>query len=125
MSTHFATARVGNMDPQDMASSSVDRGPVAAPKQADRRPIAAQSYGDRPSVVGPKYRLRTLASLDGRTLGARRARQLAAEFIAQLGSNVTATKRRAAEHAAMLIAISEDLATRQLAGEPISLDGLI
>jgi hypothetical protein len=75
---------------------------------------------------GRKHRLFTVSALDGRTVAARRAKELAAGFAAELGSTITATQRFAIERAAALVALSEDAKARRLSGDPtISLEDLI
>jgi hypothetical protein len=70
-------------------------------------------------------RLLTAKHLDGRTRGAKRARQIAAELIAAFGPAVTPVQKQAAERAAIFCALSEDLAARRLRGEAVSLDELM
>jgi hypothetical protein len=72
-----------------------------------------------------KRRLLTAGHLDGRTRGTKRARQIAAELTADFGPEITETQKQAAERAAMLCALAEDLAARRLAGEAVSLDELM
>jgi hypothetical protein len=69
-----------------------------------------------PSIAG-KVRLRTLKAMDGRTIGARRARELAKGFAAELGGTIAATQRLAIERAAQLVALSENARVRRLAGD--------
>jgi len=74
----------------------------------------------------PKPHLRTLGSLDGRTVGARRARELALAFDAELGGNVTGALRAAIERAATLTALAEDAQARRLAGDlSVTLEDLV
>jgi hypothetical protein len=64
--------------------------------------------------------------LDGRTVGARRARELAQSFEAELGGTVTSAQRAAIERAATLMALAEDAQARRLAGDPsVSLEDLV
>jgi hypothetical protein len=82
--------------------------------------------GRRKRGLRPKPHLRTLESLDGRTVGARRAHELAAGFEAEVGGNVTASQRAAIERAACLLAVAEDVRARRLAGESsVSLEDLV
>jgi len=74
---------------------------------------------------GSKRRLVTARDVDGRYRGARRARKIARELIGAFGPGITAAQRQAAERAAMLCALSEDLAARRMAGEPVSIDEMI
>jgi hypothetical protein len=70
--------------------------------------------------------LRSLESLDGRTVGARRARELARGFQAELGGTVSATQRFAIERAAALVALAEDARARRLAGDlGVSLEDVV
>jgi hypothetical protein len=87
---------------------------------------AAEISAGSPPLVRGKARLRTIESLDGRTVAARRAKELAAGFEAELGGTITATQRFAIERAAALVALSEDAKARRLAGDPtISLDAVV
>jgi len=75
-----------------------------------------------------KVRLVTTGDLDGRTVAARRSRELAATFAAELdpSGNLTPTQRLAVERAATLTAVSEDAQTRRLAGDhSVSLEDLV
>jgi len=67
----------------------------------------------------------TVAHLDGRYRGAKRAKRIAAELIAAFGPSITPIQRQAAERAAMFCALAEDLAARRLRGESVSLDEVI
>jgi len=69
-----------------------------------------------------RARLRTLEHLDGRTRASKRAHELTAIFEAALGGELSPSQRLAVQRAAMLSAIAEDAAARQLAGEAIDLD---
>ncbi len=86
--------------------------------------MEAEPPANTKRVAHGNVRLKTLDHLDGRTLAARRANELAEAFEAELGV-VSGTQRLAVRRAAMLTAIAEDLAARQLAGEAIDLDQLI
>jgi hypothetical protein len=73
-----------------------------------------------------KQRLCTIESLDGRTIAARRARELARGFAAELGGSVTASQRLAIERAAALVALAEDARARRLAGDTaVSLEDIV
>jgi hypothetical protein len=74
---------------------------------------------------GTKRKLVTVRDIDGRTRGAKRARQIAAELIASFGPQITKTQKQATMRAAMFCALAEDLAARRLAGQAVSLDELI
>ena len=72
-----------------------------------------------------KLRLRTIHHLDGRTRAARRARTVARELLAGFEPDlVTPAMRQAAERAGMFTAISEDMASRKLAGLSVCGDEL-
>jgi hypothetical protein len=64
-----------------------------------------------------KARLRTLESLDGRTRAAQRAHSVIRSFEADLGGDLSPVRLLAVRRAAMLTAIAEDAAARQLAGD--------
>jgi hypothetical protein len=89
---------------------------------ANRAEIPAKS----PPLPCGKQRLRTIESLDGRTIAARRARELAQAFQAEFGGTVSATQRFAIERAAALVALAEDAKARRLAGEmAVSLEDIV
>ena len=67
--------------------------------------------------MSDKTHLRTLDSLDGRTRAAQRARALIQSFEADLGRHPSSADLLAVRQAAMLTAIAEDAAARQLAGD--------
>ena len=67
--------------------------------------------------MSDKTHLRTLDSLDGRTRAAQRARALIQSFEADLGRDPSSADLLAVRQAAMLTAIAEDAAARQLAGD--------
>ena len=92
--------------------------------QPDASAIEAGSSPNSRAIAAGKLRLVTLDRLDGRTLAARRANELADAFEAELGV-VSGTQRLAIRRAAMLTAIAEDVAARQLAGGAIDLDQVI
>jgi hypothetical protein len=58
-----------------------------------------------------------LDSLDGRMRGPRRARQVVAELVAELGGNLSARQVADIERAATLAAVAEDARARRLAGD--------
>jgi hypothetical protein len=81
---------------------------------------------DRPQIIRGKVRFLTLEGLDGRTIAARRAAQLAKGFEAELGGTLSATQRLAVEQASALAAIAEDAQARRLAGDmTVSLEDLV
>ena len=106
---------------------------ITAELPADGRPMEGRSVADstpiRPrshSRLG-RLKLKTVADLDGRTRAARRARAVVAELVKALGGPdaVSPGQRQACERAGMLTAIAEDLAARQLAGLPVTLDEVL
>ena len=106
---------------------------ITAELPADGRPMEGQSVADstpiRPrshSRLG-RLKLKTVADLDGRTRAARRARAVVAELVKALGGPdaLSPGQRQACERAGMLTAIAEDLAARQLAGLPVTLDEVL
>jgi hypothetical protein len=76
------------------------------------------------AVPARKRRLWTAQNVDGRTRGAKRARAIAAE-LARGWDGIAPVQRQMLDRAAMLIALSEDLLARRLAGQPISFDELL
>ena len=88
-----------------------DGRPIDGRSMANSTPIRPRSH----SRLG-RLRLRTVHDLDGRSRAARRAKAVVAELTQAIGGNVTPAQRQAIERAAMLCAIAEDLAARQLAG---------
>jgi hypothetical protein len=86
----------------------------------------AEIQAGSPPASRGKVRFLTLEGLDGRTVAARRAAQLAKGFEAELGGTLTATQRLAVEQASALAAIAEDAQARRLAGDmAISLEDLV
>lgn len=87
----------------------------------DRTAIAGRNDTDLPTKASGngKLRLMTIDDLDGRTLAARRAHQLVGAIEDDLGGDLTTSQRQLAQHAAILGAMVEDLATRWLQGEKI------
>jgi len=86
--------------------------PMEGRSVADSTPIRPRSHS-RPG----RLRLKTVADLDGRV----------AELVKALGGPdaVSPGQRQACERAGMLTAIAEDLAARQLAGLPVTLDEVL
>jgi hypothetical protein len=72
----------------------------------------------------PKARPLTIEHLDHRTRASKRARALAAE-LARGWDGITEAQRQAIGRAAVWSAIAEDLASRKLAGQPVSMDELL
>ena len=70
-------------------------------------------------------RYRNVTDIDGRTRSGRRARELARQFEAAIGADLTDNQRLAIGRAATLTAIAEDRRMRALAGEPVLLDDLV
>jgi hypothetical protein len=67
----------------------------------------------------PKQRLRTIADLDGRTIAARRARDLVAALTADLGGDLSAAQAELVQRAGLLGAFLEDAEARWLAGDDV------
>jgi hypothetical protein len=67
-----------------------------------------------------KQRLRTIADLDGRTVAARRARDLVSALTADLGGNVSAAQAELVQRAGLLGAYLEDAEARWLAGDDVA-----
>jgi hypothetical protein len=76
----------------------------------DMRPLSARARRG-------KTRLRTLDRLDGRTVAAKRARQLIALWTTALRHTPSPVEVMAITHAAACCAISEDAQARRLAGD--------
>jgi hypothetical protein len=74
---------------------------------------------DRPG--GGKLQLMTIDDLDGRTLAARRAKQLVGAIEEDLGGELTVSQRQLATHAAILGAMIESMSARWLQGEAVDL----
>jgi hypothetical protein len=94
--------------------------------------ITAETTGKVPAgPLSPARRLGVtkrrlgLSNLDGRSLEARLARQIVGELVAGFGPGITAIQMQACERAALLCVVAKDLASRRLAGHPISLDELL
>jgi hypothetical protein len=68
-----------------------------------------------------KARLRTLSDLDGRTLAARRARDLVAALTADLGGDLSAAQGELVQRAGLLGAYLEDCEARWLGGDDVDL----
>jgi hypothetical protein len=68
---------------------------------------------------------RLRAVKDRRSTWARRHRELAAAFAADLGSGLSAADRALTDHAATVALECEALKIRQLNGEPVDLDDLV
>src|SRR4051794_39049274 len=80
------------------------------------QPSTAAMEAEREPVPRSKTRLLTLGHLDRRTRAARRAREIAADFAAEIGGTLSVAKRAAVEQAAVLTALAEDAASRRLGG---------
>lgn len=86
----------------------------------------ADDAGMAPTKTTSNNRLRTFASLDGRTVAARRAAELAQALAAELGTDISGVMRTRIEGAAALTAIAEDAQARRLAGDlSVSLDDIV
>src|ERR1700739_2633704 len=70
-------------------------------------------------VQPSKQRLRTIADLDGRTVAARRARDLVSALTADLGGDVSAAQAELVQRAGLLGAYLEDAEARWLAGDNV------
>src|SRR5262245_38505089 len=68
-----------------------------------------------------KAQLRTLSDLDGRTLAARRARDLVAALTADLGGDLSAAQGELVQRAGLLGAYLEDCEARWLGGDDVDL----
>jgi hypothetical protein len=69
---------------------------------------------------GQKLRFLSLAKLDGRTLAARKARDLLRRIESDLGGDLPAAKQELSQRAAVLGAYLEDWEARWLSGEPMA-----
>jgi hypothetical protein len=90
--------------PQDAVESTA-KIPVGPLSPARRKGVTRRRLG--------------LGDLDGRSLEARRARQIARELEAGFAGQVTPVQHQAIERAALMVVLAEDLAARRLAGEAI------
>jgi hypothetical protein len=107
---------------QNVSSVTTPRLTLSANMLANHTEIHAESS----PVARGKARLLTLDAMDGRTIAARRARELARGFVAELGGSLTVSRRLAVERAAALTAIAEDCQARRLKGDTnISLEDLV
>jgi hypothetical protein len=119
------TTKVNNSPP--------DRPAVVARSRADRGPIEGRStqvsaaVPKRPHSRIRRLMLHSVHDLDGRSRAARRAKAVVADLVQALGGPdaVTPAQRQACERAAMLCAIADDLAARQLAGLSVTLDEVL
>jgi hypothetical protein len=80
----------------------------------------AANLPDKPTHNG-KVTLMTFADLDGRTLAARRARQLVGAIEDDLGGDLTVSQRQLATNAAILGAMIESMSARWLQGGTVDL----
>jgi hypothetical protein len=85
----------------------------------------AGDIGDQSAPLAPKVRLWSLEHLDGRTVASRRAYELIESFQKDLGGKPSAADMLSIRRAAMLCAIAEDAASKQLAGEATDTDQLV
>jgi hypothetical protein len=72
-----------------------------------------------------KKRRQRRKPIDGRTRTARRIRELAASFLAALGSGLSPELGERCERAAQLVALAEDVRRKALTGRSVSLDDVI
>ena len=85
-----------------------------------------QAMRPRAGIIRQRQaRYRNVTDIDGRTRSGRRARELARQFEAAIGGDLTDNQRLAIGRAATLTAIAEDRRMRVLAGEPVLLDDLV
>ena len=85
-----------------------------------------QAMRPRAGIIRQRQaRYRNVTDIDGRTRSGRRARELARQFEAAIGADLTDNQRLAIGRAATLTAIAEDRRMRVLAGEPVLLDDLV
>jgi hypothetical protein len=77
------------------------------------------------TMTAPKQRQRLQKVKDGRTAWARRHRELAAGFAADLGSNLSAIERALLDHAATVALEAEQMKAMQLNDQDIDLDALV
>jgi hypothetical protein len=85
-----------------------------------------QAMRPRAGIIRKRQaRYRNVTDIDGRTRSGRRARELARQFEAAIGGDLTDNQRLAIGRAATLTAIAEDRRMRALAGEPVLLDDLV
>jgi hypothetical protein len=111
--------------------SPPDRPLVAGRSLADRGLIEARSTQDsaavpkRPHSRMRRLHLRTMHDIDRRSRAYRRVRAVVVELTQAVGGNVSPAQRQAIERAAMLCAIADDLAARQLAGLSVTLDEVL
>jgi hypothetical protein len=90
----------------------------------DTADLEITSSRNAPRTKHGKVYLRSVDDLDGRTLAAKRTRQLVANIVTDLGGeeNTTAGQRELVKHAAVLGAFIEDHEAAWIAGEKIPLD---
>lgn len=88
---------------------------------SDAEEIGTESQPEAAPKGNGKMRLLTLADLDGRTLAARRARELVDGLASDLGGadRLTVAERQLCQRAAVLGAIIEHQEAAVLAGNPI------
>jgi hypothetical protein len=88
--------------------------------QAENDTVDSQSL-----PLSPKLRLLCLENLDGRRVASRRAHELVAAFEADMGDRLTFADKLAVRRAAMLSALAEHQASKQLAGQATDIDQMI
>jgi hypothetical protein len=89
------------------------------------QPDSSDIDADSATLAGPKVRLQTLSALDGRTVAAKRTFELIEVFLKDLGGRASAGDMLSIRNAAMLVALLEDMASRQLSGEVTDVDQLV
>jgi hypothetical protein len=89
----------------------------------DRTRLQSRSHAERP----PKLRLITLEDLDGRTIAARRARELIESIATDLGGHdmMSEATKQLVMRAAILSVFLESTETKWLAGEQVELDSYL
>jgi hypothetical protein len=88
---------------------------------ADTAQIEAGNTADPRSKGGNKVRLATLDQIDGRTIAAKRTRDLIAAIELDLGGadSLSTAEKQIIQRAALTGALAEDLEAKWLAGAPI------
>jgi hypothetical protein len=85
-----------------------------------RHPDTTPTEADTPSIQpGPKVKLRTLDTLDGRTGAAKRARQIVADIRSDLGGDPSSAQRELTQRAGILGALIADYEARYLSGQAV------
>lgn len=88
-------------------------------------PDATKLDAESAPLASSKVRLCTLEHLDGRTRAAKRAHELIAAFESDLGGKLSSVDRLAVRRASVLVALAENAAAKELAGETTDIDLLV